>query len=163
SYLLGAGAQPEPGASVRVVDQATGNEVGRGLPLQLDGLGNAVYSYDVLATDPAGNEAVWTVQVVAGTATQLPAGKFDLGVEARLNATDLLDPAQTIANGGGVCRDLAALYVSLLRGDGIPARLVAGYLSGRVEGFHAWVEFYGGTGHGPSAWVPVDVSGIDGP
>lgn len=61
---------------------------------------------------------------------------------------------------GGVCRDLAALYVSLLRGAGIPARLVTGYLGGEVNGFHAWVEFYGGDGHGPSAWVPVDVSGI---
>lgn len=61
---------------------------------------------------------------------------------------------------GGVCRDLAALYVSLLRAAGIPARLVTGYLGGQVDGFHAWVEFYGGDGHGPSPWVPVDVSGI---
>ncbi|HUR25821.1 MAG TPA: transglutaminase domain-containing protein [Candidatus Thermoplasmatota archaeon] len=78
--------------------------------------------------------------------------------QQRLEEDDLLDPAQTIQDGGGVCRDLAALYASLLRAAGIPARLVAGYLAGEVNGFHAWVEFYGGVG--PSPWVPVDVSGI---
>ena len=78
--------------------------------------------------------------------------------QQRLDEDDLLDPAETIEDGGGVCRDLAALYASLLRSAGIPARLVAGYLAGEVNGFHAWVEFYGGVG--PSPWVPVDVSGI---
>lgn len=80
--------------------------------------------------------------------------------KARLEADDLLEPAQTIDNNGGVCRDLAALYVSLLRSAGVPARLVTGYLGGEVNGFHAWVEFYGGDGHGPAPWVPVDVSAI---
>lgn len=82
--------------------------------------------------------------------------------EARLDAEGLLQPRETIDDGGGVCRDLAALYVSLLRAAGIPSRLVAGYLAGQVNGFHAWVEVYVG-GNGPSPWLPVDVSGIDGP
>ncbi|MEK6975350.1 MAG: transglutaminase-like domain-containing protein [Candidatus Thermoplasmatota archaeon] len=109
---------------------------------------------------------------------------------SRLDSTTLLlprqtlldseDPADNLATGdpdgdgfardgngngvrGGVCRDLAGLYVSLLRSAGIPARLVTGYLGGEVDGFHAWVEFYGGDGHGPSPWVPVDVSAITGP
>jgi transglutaminase-like putative cysteine protease len=240
-YTLGSDAQAEPGASVRVVDQSDGTVVGTELPVDLSGLAAGVHAYDIVVTDPAGNEAVWVVQVLAGSATQLPAGQFTFGIvaryttttklwdltdltrylspaaagaeapdelgsgvgvkpndpdvrnvvaqtvkpsmttaeaalalykwmfntleynQSRLDSTDLLDPAQTMAAGGGVCRDLAALYVSLLRADGVPARLVAGYLSGKnVEGFHAWVEFYGGAGHGPSAWVPVDVSGIDG-
>lgn len=79
---------------------------------------------------------------------------------SRLDQNDLLEPAATVQNDGGVCRDLAALYVSLLRAAGVPARLVTGYLGGEVNGFHAWVEFYGGSGHGPSPWVPVDVSAI---
>lgn len=62
---------------------------------------------------------------------------------------------------GGICRDLAATFVSLLRGAGIPARLVSGYVGGEVNGFHAWVEFYAGAVSGQSPWVPVDVSGID--
>ncbi len=106
--------------------------------------------------------------------------------KTRLGSSILLTPSQTIldsedasaqaekdldqdglvpdgsGNGqrGGVCRDLAGLYVSLLRAADIPARLVTGYLGGEVNGFHAWVEFYGGPGHGPSPWVPVDVSAI---
>lgn len=84
--------------------------------------------------------------------------EYDVG---RLDQSDLLSPAQTLDNGGGVCRDLAALYTSLLRAAGVPARVVTGYLGGDVDGFHAWVEFYGGPVDGnPSPWVAVDVSGI---
>jgi transglutaminase-like putative cysteine protease len=63
---------------------------------------------------------------------------------------------------GGICRDLAATYVSLLRAAGVPARLVSGYVGGEVNGFHAWVEFYAGSLGGQDPWVPVDVSPIDG-
>lgn len=63
---------------------------------------------------------------------------------------------------GGVCRDLAATYVSLLRASGIPARLVTGYLAGTVNGFHAWVEVYVGSIDGQDPWMPVDISPIDG-
>ncbi len=66
---------------------------------------------------------------------------------------------------GGICRDLAATYVSLLRAAGIPARLVSGYVAGNVNGFHAWVEFYAGTPTAypnQSPWIPVDVSNLDG-
>lgn len=242
SYLLGAGALAEDHATIEVIQQSTGIQVSAMLPVQLSGLSDGVHAYDVVAADQAGNEAVYTVQVVVGAATQLPAGGKTMGVvarytvtaalwdirdlgsflpiagpgsaqsrmpghlgsgegitpddpavqevvdevvqpgmttaeaamalyqwmfdhleydEVRLDQDDLLDPAQTIQAGGGVCRDLAALYVSLLRAAGVPSRLVAGYLGGRVGGFHAWVEFYGGDGHGPSPWVPVDVSGID--
>ncbi len=82
--------------------------------------------------------------------------------EDRLDANDLQDPDATLAHGGGVCRDLAAMYVSLLRAAGVPARLVSGYLAGNVNGFHAWVEVYVGARDGHSPWMPVDVSPIDG-
>jgi hypothetical protein len=241
SYLLGEGAVVEPGARLEVVEQSTGQQVASALPAQLVALADGVHTFDVVAADAAGNEAVYTVQVIVGSATQLPAGGFTMGIvarystsaalwditdldayltpaeaqeempgylapgqaiepddadvqrvvgqvvqpgmttaeaalalyrwmfnnleydEARLGDDGLLTPSETMAAGGGVCRDLAALYVSLLRAADVPARLAAGYLGGRVGGFHAWVEFYGGAGHGPSPWVPVDVSGIDGP
>ncbi len=83
--------------------------------------------------------------------------------DARLSETDLLKPDETVDRGGGVCRDLAALYVSMLRAAGVPARVVSGYLAGDVNGFHAWVEFYGGSVGDQEPWVPVDVSPIDGP
>ncbi len=80
--------------------------------------------------------------------------------EARLSESNLLTPRQTMEAGGGVCRDLAALYASLLRAAGVPARIVSGYIAGEVQGFHAWVEFYAGPIAAQSAWMPVDVSGI---
>ena len=239
SATIGAGATVEAGATVSIVDQSTGRAIGQALPLQLTGLADGVHAYDVVASDEAGNEDVSTVQVLAGSATQLPAPHYTAGIvarytttlrlwdltdlaaydspaaaqaaapgelgsgtgltpndpdvqavvqqvvkpgmttaeaalalyhwmfdhldynESRLDDDNLLSPAQTLQAHGGVCRDLAALYVSLLRGAGVPSRLVTGYLAGRVNGFHAWAEFYGGIG--PSPWVPVDVSGIDGP
>lgn len=239
TYDLGADATVETGAEIVVVAQATGVQVANALPARLVALTDGVHTFDIVASDDAGNEAVYTVQVLVGSATQLPAGLFTMGLvarystsaalwdltdlgsyltpaqaqqampgyvgagqaiepdnvdvqrvvsqvvqpgmttaeaalalyrwmfnnleydEARLGDDGLLTPSETMAAGGGVCRDLAALYVSLLRGADIPARLAAGYLGGRVGGFHAWVEFYGGSGHGPSPWVPVDVSGID--
>lgn len=45
----------------------------------------------------------------------------------------------------GVCSDIAELYVSMLRTDQIPARLINGYVTnnGRGHGgLHQWVEFY---------------------
>jgi hypothetical protein len=235
SATVGAGVDLESSASVLVTEQ-DGTVIGSSLPFTVTALPDGVHVYHVVATDPAGNEAISTVQVIAGSATELPEPKYTAGIVARyttelriwdladldgflspsaarskapdylgsgvgitpedpevkavvdqvvdsgmttgeaalelykwvydnleydrqrLDEDDLLDPAATIDNGGGVCRDLAALYASLLRAAGIPARLVAGYLAGEVNGFHAWVEFYGGVG--PSPWVPVDVSGI---
>lgn len=78
------------------------------------------------------------------------------------NGDGLVDPGAGNGVHGGICRDLAATYVSLLRASGIPARLVSGYVAGSVNGFHAWVEFYAGRVGNQGAWVPVDVSPIDG-
>ena len=275
AYDIGVGASVEAGADVRVVDQATGAVVGLALPARVTGLADGIHTYDVIATDEAGNEASEQVQVRAGAATLLPPGQHTLGLVARyevdalvwdltdlggwtspaaaraavggawlgdgraivgyqssgadaddraatqavvdlvvtdamstgevalelfrwmsdhleydqgrLESSTLLTPHQTLLDGedprddtaagegdedglardgggngvfGGVCRDLAATYVSLLRVAGVPARLVTGYLGGEVNGFHAWVEFYGGPGHGPSPWVPVDISSV---
>lgn len=45
----------------------------------------------------------------------------------------------------GICSDFADLYVSMLRTDGIPARLIGGYVTDNGNGqggFHQWVQFY---------------------
>ncbi len=70
-------------------------------------------------------------------------------------------PAETLAAGGGACRDFAVLLAETLRGIGVAARLASGYLwegyssSGekRAEGaLHAWTEAYlPGAG-----WVGLD-------
>ena len=46
---------------------------------------------------------------------------------------------QTLASGSGICFDYAALMVSMLRSQDIPAKLVIGY-TGSV--YHAWVNVY---------------------
>lgn len=62
--------------------------------------------------------------------------------------------------GKGNCTDFHALFISLARASGIPARfgigfqLPAGQSSGQIAGYHCWAEFWlPGTG-----WVPVDAS-----
>ena len=61
--------------------------------------------------------------------------------------------------GAGVCQDLSHVTIAFLRGLGVPARYVSGYLHPHadaalgqmVEGqSHAWVEYYAGE------WVGVD-------
>lgn len=49
------------------------------------------------------------------------------------------DPDRTLADGKGICSDIASATCALMRCVGIPARLVAGYIMPeRVS--HAWVE-----------------------
>jgi transglutaminase-like putative cysteine protease len=271
AYDIGAGASVTGAVAVTVIDLDTGQRIGTGLPVRVEGLRGGLRAFLVSARDEAGNHANLTVQVRVGSATELPAGRFDFGVVARytntvrmwdlsrpdryltssearravdgahlgagygispddevvqgvvrdvvraemntmqaalalyewfadnldydtsrLESDTLLTPRQVIldtedsqgrdcpdpkdascdglvmdgqGNGvrGGICRDLAATFVSLLRAAGIPSRLVSGYVAGNVNGFHAWVEFYAGAVDGQSPWVPVDVSTIDGP
>lgn len=55
-------------------------------------------------------------------------------------------PAQTLALGEGVCRDLTVLFMAASRQLGIPARFVSGYQQGdgyRAQRYlHAWPEVY---------------------
>lgn len=84
----------------------------------------------------------------------------------RSPVTPAFEDTEVIARGGGQCTGLAALYVSILRGADIPARLVMGRnASSSEEGAkfpdgsgnfqeHARAEFYArGIG-----WIPVEVT-----
>lgn len=73
-------------------------------------------------------------------------------------------PLRTLqqCKGGGKCADLSALFVTLLRAAGIPARDVYGLRLGSpkdgdvTSGFHCWAEFYlPGTG-----WVMADPADV---
>ncbi len=64
----------------------------------------------------------------------------------------------------GVCQDLSHLMISFLRGQGVPARYVSGYLHPNAEAAlgetvsgqsHAWVEYFNG------AWVGFDPTNGD--
>jgi transglutaminase-like putative cysteine protease len=71
--------------------------------------------------------------------------------------------AQAWGKGSGVCQDFAHVTVALLRGAGIPARYVSGYLHPVVEPAigatvvgesHAWVEAWIGS------WMAVDPTNV---
>ena len=76
---------------------------------------------------------------------------------------------ETLALGSGSCRDLAWLLIELVRGCGIPARFVSGYLlSHQIEpedgATHAWVEVYfkdyGWIGFDPTVGRPTGAQHI---
>lgn len=46
-----------------------------------------------------------------------------------------------VASGKGICFDYAAVFAAMLRSQGIPAKLVTGYVK-PSNGYHAWNEFY---------------------
>lgn len=52
----------------------------------------------------------------------------------------------------GICYDYSALFASMLRSQGIPAKLVKGY-SDNVDGYHAWNEVYL-----DGEWITVDTT-----
>lgn len=57
-----------------------------------------------------------------------------------------MHPAQTLAAGAGVCRDLAVLFMAACRQVGLAARFVSGYQQGdgtrQLRYLHAWPEVY---------------------
>ena len=57
-------------------------------------------------------------------------------------ATDVTTTAETaMAQGRGVCQDMAHILLSLLRMEGIPCRYVTGIIPGEGQS-HAWVEAF---------------------
>lgn len=63
----------------------------------------------------------------------------------------LPDPDETLATGKGICFDYAALAAAMLRSQGIPTRLIFGYVSPN-DVYHAWNMFY----TDENGWVTVD-------
>jgi len=49
------------------------------------------------------------------------------------------DIEDTLQSQKGICYDYSALFASMLRSQGIPAKLVKGYTD-KVDGYHAWNE-----------------------
>lgn len=79
--------------------------------------------------------------------------------------------AEAWEQGAGVCQDIAHLTLGLLRGLGLPARYVSGYLHPEREAelhrpvagqSHAWVEYWAGdwTGYDPTNRTRADESHV---
>lgn len=86
----------------------------------------------------------------------------DMSFDARATTVDTL-PAESFAARRGVCQDFAQIMIAGLRGIGIPAGYVSGFLrtlppagQARLEGadaMHAWVRAWCGAAEG---WVEFD-------
>lgn len=110
-------------------------------------------------------------EIVAGKKTLLEKARavYDWTVDhtvrdPNVKGCGLAKPGRTLleCNGGGKCADISAVFVTMARAAGIPARDVYGLRLGSpkngdiTSGFHCWAEFYlPGTG-----WVPVDPADV---
>ena len=65
----------------------------------------------------------------------------------------LPDPDETLRTGKGICFDYASLAAAMLRSQGIPAKVVFGYVS-PDDLYHAWNMFY----TEETGWVTVEFS-----
>lgn len=51
------------------------------------------------------------------------------------------DPDETLSSGSGICFDYASLGAAMLRSQGIPTRIITGYVS-PDDIYHAWIMVY---------------------
>ena len=76
--------------------------------------------------------------------------KYDKQKAATVQSGYMPTPDETMATGKGICFDYASLAASMLRSQGIPTKLIFGYVS--PDGlYHAWNMFY----TKESGWVTV--------
>lgn len=66
---------------------------------------------------------------------------YDLNKAATVRSGYLSDPDATLSSGKGICFDYAALTAAMLRSQGIPTKMVFGYVS-PDNAYHAWNMFY---------------------
>lgn len=76
---------------------------------------------------------------------------YDQQKAATVESGYLPDPDETMATGTGICFDYASLAAAMLRSQGIPTKVIFGYVS-PDELYHAWNMFY----TTQTGWVTVD-------
>ncbi len=75
---------------------------------------------------------------------------YDTEKAANVQSGYVPDPDETLDSGRGICFDYAALAAAMLRSQGIPAKMIFGYVS-PDDLYHAWNMFY----TEESGWVTV--------
>jgi transglutaminase-like putative cysteine protease len=84
-------------------------------------------------------------------------------VSYKKGATDVTaTAAEALAQGKGVCQDMAHVFIAACRARGIPARYVSGYLLTEDRDHtssHAWAEAWVADAHrGNGAWLGFDIT-----
>lgn len=98
------------------------------------GLVSAVYEYIAENIDYDYDKAQWVV---------------DNSVKGYLP-----DPDDTLSSGKGICYDYASLAAAMLRSQGIPTKLIIGYVqSGSSEVYHAWNMIW----LEETGWITVEI------
>ena len=67
--------------------------------------------------------------------------KYDRELAQNVKSGYLPDPDRTLQSGKGICFDYASLSAAMLRSQGIPTKLVFGYVAPNSV-YHAWNMFY---------------------
>ncbi len=62
------------------------------------------------------------------------------------------DPDRVLSEGKGICFDYASLAASMLRSQGVPARIIFGYVGTDDQVYHAWNMYY----TEEAGWVAVE-------
>ena len=76
---------------------------------------------------------------------------YDREKAATVQSGYLPDPDETLRTGKGICFDYAALAASMLRSQGIPTKMIFGYVAPKNL-YHAWNMFY----TSETGWVTVE-------
>ena len=77
---------------------------------------------------------------------------YDYNLANTVQSGYLPDPDETLATGQGICFDYAALAAAMLRSQGIPTKLITGYVS-PGDLYHAWNMIW----LEESGWITVEI------
>ena len=77
---------------------------------------------------------------------------YDKEKAATVQSGYLPVPDETLETGKGICFDYASLAASMLRSQGIPTKIIFGYVGEGEDLYHAWNMFY----TEESGWVAVE-------
>ncbi len=77
--------------------------------------------------------------------------KYDREKAETVESGYLPDPDETLSTGKGICFDYASLAAAMLRSQGIPTKVIFGYVAPN-DLYHAWNMFY----TEETGWVTVD-------
>ena len=78
--------------------------------------------------------------------------KYDKKKASNVQSGYIPDPDETLSTGKGICIDYAALAAAMLRSQGIPTKVIFGYVGEGGDLYHAWNMFY----TEETGWVAVE-------